>query len=241
MIIAGWKACSLIDVHRAVSFTLWLCGCNLKCPFCHNWRVAEAYASVCREILVDEIVEELAIAKAYVDYIHATGGEPLLQHMELRRLFIDAKNLGVKTSVNSNLTMPDKLAVIIDVLDHVASDAKIPELMYGVPNWQDLYAKFLESLRVLGEHGVQLELRIPLARAGVEDYMRVINEVLSRVSNLYVVINPIVCEPTVFPRDQVWCSKHALTENEYVELAEKIADYIMEHGVKTFILRRVSL
>lgn len=235
MLVAGWK-CSLVDVHMFVSFTLWLCGCNLKCPFCHNWRVSDVDPAICRDIRVDAVIEELALSKMYIDYVHATGGEPLLQHVELRRLYVDAKSLGVKTSLNSNLTMPDRLRAIIDVLDHVATDAKVPHAMYGVNWWEKAYSRFLESVKLVGEHGIPLELRIPLARIDIGDYFRVIEDVVSRASKVYVIISKVLCEPIVKPRNDEWCKKYSLHAGEFSALARALIKYVESFGLKAYIL-----
>lgn len=234
MLIAGWKACSLIDVFGSVSFALWTCGCNLKCPFCHNWRIAEADESICKEVSVDKIVREIEASAYLVDYLHVSGGEPLIQYLEVKKLFSETSGF-VKTSLNSNLTLPNQLADVIDTVDHVATDVKIPKIMYGVDNWREMYERFLASIKVIGDSDIVLELRVPLLKAGLSDYISVIDSVLSRVSKVYVVINRIICDMAVTPRNIIWCREHMLSNTEFTSLASKLASYLNERGVKTFL------
>jgi len=81
MLTSGWKSTSMVDVRGKVTFTLWLCGCNLKCPFCHNWRIAEGEG--CFPLDEGLLLEELEYGAFLLDYFHITGGEPLMQWREL--------------------------------------------------------------------------------------------------------------------------------------------------------------
>ncbi|MEM4913375.1 MAG: anaerobic ribonucleoside-triphosphate reductase activating protein, partial [Desulfurococcaceae archaeon] len=73
LVIAGWKSVSLVDVYGYTSFTIWTCGCNLKCPFCHNWRLADNDPSVCYAVDVEKLIEECTASRLLVDYLHVTG------------------------------------------------------------------------------------------------------------------------------------------------------------------------
>lgn len=229
LLIAGWKSVSLIDVYGYSSFTIWTCGCNLRCPFCHNWRLAERDPALCREVNTVEIVKELDSSKLLVDYVHVTGGEPLLQHQALGELYLEAESAGVKRSLNSNLTLPLQLGYLLEkgLIDHVATDLKIPPAdLYGLSHEAvDVYwRKFLESLTLIREHGVKLELRIPISRKLTPSMLeKYINEVESKVdaSKTLILLNPLLGEPYVKPRDPAWCRENCnVSENEIRTLVE---------------------
>ncbi len=124
MLIKGWKEVSTVDVRGKVTFTLWVCGCNLKCPFCHNWRIADGLG--CHELNREKLLEHLEGSSRFVDYFHVTGGEPLVQRRELAELLEDVKSMGIMTSLNSNLTLPMGNLLELDLVDHVATDVKAP-------------------------------------------------------------------------------------------------------------------
>ncbi|MCD6348625.1 MAG: 4Fe-4S cluster-binding domain-containing protein, partial [Candidatus Korarchaeota archaeon] len=79
MLGAGWRSLSTVDVKGAVTFTLWLCGCNLRCPFCHNHLLASSDPSKCFPLNVNNLVDDLISSRGLIDYFHVTGGEPLVQ------------------------------------------------------------------------------------------------------------------------------------------------------------------
>lgn len=233
---AGWKSISLIDVHNSVTFTLWLCGCNLKCPFCHNWLIALGDRSRCRILDIETLLDKVSASKPFIDYFHVTGGEPLVQWSELMKLLKAVKDIGVNVSIDSNLTLLKPLTKLIEsnLVDHVATDAKIPpEEMYGLPCnvSKILWTLFLEGLRTVTSTGIPLELRIPVARnVSIETYRRYLHEVVDRIDgrNYYVIVQPLLGPPIVSPRDVQWCNKYC---NPDPEILERVADVLREYGV----------
>lgn len=228
---AGWRSASTIDVRGATSFVLWLCGCNLRCPFCHNWRIAEGDPALCRWVPVEEIVDAVRSARSLVDYVHVTGGEPLLQADALASLLTRVRDVGLKVSVNSNLTLPGELLKLVELLDHVATDLKVPSLMYGVAEWEHAYKGFLRSIRELSQRGVRLELRVPLARLPVDEYVRVVGDALSAMAPGYsgftIVYNRVVGRPLVEPRSAEWCERFCLGEEEYGEYVRRVGEVVL--------------
>ena len=210
MKVAGWKNLSMIDVKGAVTFTLWLCGCNLRCPFCHNWRIAEELE--CKTLDEKVLLEEINLSKPFIDYLHITGGEPLLQWRELMELIMKIKSLKVSISLNSNLTLiqPLKKLLSINLIDHIATDLKVPpKELYGVLSWKKLWKLYLKSLKIISDHDIPMELRIPVAR-GIEGYEEYVKEAIEtlKYENFYIVINPLLGPPITHPRDEKWCLNH---------------------------------
>ncbi|MEM1773290.1 MAG: anaerobic ribonucleoside-triphosphate reductase activating protein [Desulfurococcaceae archaeon] len=244
LLTAGWKNVSLIDVYGYTSFTIWTCSCNLRCPFCHNYRLAEKDPSLCREINIGKIVEELETSKHLVDYLHVTGGEPLLQHRALGELYREAGSMGIKRSLNSNLTLPSQLRYLLeeDLVDHVATDLKIPPIdLYGLnPNIVEIYwRRFLESLDLVREHGVKLELRIPVSRKLTPGVLeKYINEVENKlnVNNTLVLLNPLLGEPYVKPRNPAWCRENCnVSENE----VRTLVDILKSKGFSKIVIKTI--
>ncbi|WP_010479463.1 anaerobic ribonucleoside-triphosphate reductase activating protein [Thermococcus zilligii] len=232
MLTSGWKSVSMVDVHGKVTFTLWLCGCNLRCPFCHNWRIAEGLD--CFPLDGEKLLGELESSAFLVDYFHVTGGEPLMQWRELGALLAEAKILGVPVSLNTNLTLVNPLERLLkaDLVDHIATDIKAPPVaLYGLPEKasEGLWGLFLRGLKAVSEYGLQLELRIPVAKGfdawpWVEEALRGID------TDFYVVLNPLVGKPLAHPRDEIWCSNHCWPSEEVEALREKLEGL----GVKVY-------
>ncbi|AFL67104.1 anaerobic ribonucleoside-triphosphate reductase activating protein [Desulfurococcus amylolyticus] len=241
LIGSGWKNTSLVDVHGSVTFTLWLCMCNLKCPFCHNWRLASNEGSICKPLDISRLLDDLSASKSFIDYLHVTGGEPLLQYTGLSWLFKEAREMDVATSLNSNLTLYMPLKKLVDqgVIDHVATDLKTPfDELSGLSDASNiLFKQFTESLRLIVEKNIPLELRIPVAKnltiKTLEKTLESIMPTLSKhVENTVIIVNPLLPKPLTNPRSVEWCDKYCMPSE--VEL-EEVADVFRRLGFKTFI------
>jgi len=125
--LAGWTEASLVDVLGEVSFTIWFCGCNFRCPWCQNAPVV--LGTACRKVRLEELLEAIEHASLLADYVQATGGEPTLQAEGLEALFGACKDeLTLKTSLDTNGALTEVLGRLLEagLVDHVAMDVKAP-------------------------------------------------------------------------------------------------------------------
>ncbi len=61
-----------MDYPDRVSSVLFAPGCNLRCPFCHNWRIVmEPEGPYLSE---DEALEKLKERQGFIDAVVVTGG-----------------------------------------------------------------------------------------------------------------------------------------------------------------------
>ncbi|OYT51379.1 MAG: anaerobic ribonucleoside-triphosphate reductase activating protein [Desulfurococcales archaeon ex4484_204] len=237
VMFAGIKDISLIDVCGEPSLTVWFCGCNLKCPYCHNWRIAEAHASTCYPAELSEIYTAIESASSIVDYIHVTGGEPTQQAVQLQRVLEFAKSVGVRTSVNTNCSNPSIIESLLrrGLIDHLATDVKAPpDFMIGLPRSEALryWRGFTNTLRLIREYDVILELRIPVLKYGAmspelvassKRYLVKALSIVETVSKVHLVLNPILGPPIIDSvRNPEWCSKYAVPGIRDIELAETL-------------------
>lgn len=229
----GWKPVSMVDVHGCVTFTLWLCGCNLRCPFCHNWRLADNDPQLCHVLDTQAILDGLESSRKLIDYFHVTGGEPLLQHSSLTLLLrIVRENIGVRISVNTNLTLYKPLEKLLEegLVDHVATDLKLP-CLYGCEGRiaGKLWELYKKSLRLLAEYGIPLELRVPVAKnISLATYKKYIGEALTELGDhpdLYVIVQSILGPPITTPRNTEWCKLHC---NPSILHLEEVRNMILE-------------
>ncbi len=211
---AGWRPISLVDVKGKVTFTLWLCGCNLRCPFCHNWKIANGSREVCSEVDTEKMKDDLLSVLNLIDYFHVTGGEPLMQVEELKGLLKELKSYGVKISLNSNLTLPWLLKEVLPLVDHIATDLKLPEFYgYSEAASSVTFSNFLKSLDLLAGARVQAELRIPIAKGyPLSAYEGLLRAVVPHLKfPHYFVLNRLLGPPLTEPRDDAWCKVHCFS------------------------------
>ena len=121
MKFSGLQKVSLIDYPNKIASVLFTPGCNLRCGFCHNWRIAvEPKPPFLQEAVALEILES---RKKYVDAVVVTGGEPCM-HKELPRFLEKLKRRGFQVKLDTNGFYPDVLEQCLAHVDYVALDVK---------------------------------------------------------------------------------------------------------------------
>jgi pyruvate formate lyase activating enzyme len=121
MKFSGLQKTSLIDYPNKVASVLFTPGCNLRCPFCHNWRiVVDPKPPFLQEAMVFEILEG---RKKYVDAVVVTGGEPTM-HKELPKFLAKLKARGFMVKLDTNGFYPEVLEECLPYVDYVALDVK---------------------------------------------------------------------------------------------------------------------
>ena len=123
MKINGLQKLTLLDYPGHVACTVFLSGCNWRCPFCHNASLAVGSAGDVME--EDEFFAFLSGRRRILDGVAITGGEPLLRP-DIAGFAAKIKELGFKVKLDTNGTRPDRLREMIDsgVVDYVAMDIK---------------------------------------------------------------------------------------------------------------------
>ena len=79
MRIGGLQKLTLLDYPGKVACTVFLSGCNLRCPYCHNPGLVLPEQSEGSEIPEAEVLSFLERRKGKLDGVCITGGEPTLQ------------------------------------------------------------------------------------------------------------------------------------------------------------------
>ena len=77
MTIAGLQKMTLLDYPGKVACTVFLQGCNFRCPFCHNSGLLEAKGT--DRIPREELLRFLQKRVGLLEGVCVTGGEPTLQ------------------------------------------------------------------------------------------------------------------------------------------------------------------
>jgi pyruvate formate lyase activating enzyme len=121
MKFSGLQQVSLVDYPDKIASVLFTPGCNLRCPFCHNWRIAvDPQPPFLQEGIALEILES---RKKYVNAVVVTGGEPCM-HKELPKFLAKLKDQGFMVKLDTNGFFPDKLEECLASVDYVAMDVK---------------------------------------------------------------------------------------------------------------------
>ena len=158
--IAGLQKMTLLDFPGNVACTLFLQGCNFRCPFCHNSELIPRQGEQLMD--TDAFLTFLEKRKGMLDGVCVSGGEPTLCP-ELEELLGRIKEMGYAVKLDTNGSRPDVLKALVEkrLVDYVAMDVKNSPSLYPKTLGFERYdlAPVEESLRYLIDGNVDYELR----------------------------------------------------------------------------------
>lgn len=112
MKIYGLNKTTLLDYPGKVAATIFLGGCNFRCPFCQNSSLV-LNPSAQPEIPVKEVLSFLKKRKGILDGVCITGGEPTLSP-DLPELLQEIRTLGYPIKLDTNGTHPALLKTLTE-------------------------------------------------------------------------------------------------------------------------------
>ncbi len=161
--ISGLQKLTLLDYPEHTACTLFVPGCNFRCPFCHNSELVSGAVDIYDE---SEIFAFLEKRRGVLEGVCVTGGEPTL-YSDLDRLLGKIKELGYLVKLDTNGYAPDALERLYaqGLLDYVAMDIKnAPERYAETTGIADLDMSRIErSIATIKGSGVAYEFRTTVA------------------------------------------------------------------------------
>ena len=123
MKIYGLQKMTLLDFPGRIACTVFLSGCDMRCPFCHNSELAEGRAEPV--MTEEELLSFLKKRQGMLEGVAVTGGEPLLREENLD-LLRRIRELGYPVKLDTNGTHPDRLrrAAEENLFQYAAMDIK---------------------------------------------------------------------------------------------------------------------
>jgi pyruvate formate lyase activating enzyme len=187
--LGGTIPLSTVDWKGRAALVVFLRGCPLRCPHCHNQKLQSGESIVAYHVIASRIVSQVkgvrlaagipaqfssqinlddaslrASSKPFVDAFVLSGGEPLGQLDACARLFRLAKSLHLDTGLETSGYYPDRLEKLLekDLVDKVFLDLKtaLREPDYEIATGMSGVAgRVRESLEICCKWGVELETR----------------------------------------------------------------------------------
>ncbi|MFA5771582.1 MAG: anaerobic ribonucleoside-triphosphate reductase activating protein [Thermoplasmata archaeon] len=169
--VKGLIESSLLDWDGKIVSTIFLPGCNFRCPYCYNHKLVLAPKKM-RTIPLNRIKRHLLKHGDFIDGVCITGGEPTI-HKDLPELLREIKGLGFLVKLDTNGSNPEMLQHLIDerLVDYIAMDLKAPlkfakykKATNKNPNLKNLK----KSINIIMSSGIGYEFRTTVVPTIVE-------------------------------------------------------------------------
>ena len=131
MRICGFNKTTLLDYPGKVASTIFLGGCNFRCPFCQNGILVVAPGEQ-PDYSQEELLTFLKKRKGILDGVCISGGEPTLSD-GLEEFLGKIKELGYAVKLDTNGSRPKIVKHLAEagLIDKVAMDIKACPDNYG--------------------------------------------------------------------------------------------------------------
>ncbi|MCX5668219.1 MAG: 7-carboxy-7-deazaguanine synthase QueE [Candidatus Omnitrophica bacterium] len=161
--------------------------CNMACEFCDtpNEGTAKEYSST---VLMYEI-KALDGSNGPHHSVSLTGGEPLVYAEFLKSTLPLLKKAGFKSYLETNGTLPDSLESVIDFIDIVAMDFKLPSSTGGRAYWKE----HLEFLKIAARKKVFVKsvVTTDTKKEDIEKAVRLIRTVNKKIPFIMQPATPV--------------------------------------------------
>src|SRR6056297_343553 len=163
--IKGLEKSSLIDYPNELACTVFIGGCNFRCPFCYSSElVIPEKLEKQPEIDKKEFFDFLKKREGLLTGVVICGGEPTI-HSDLKDFIKEIKEKGYKVKLDTNGSNPKMIQKLIekDLVDYIAMDVKAPKEKYNkVAGVEVDINKIEKSINLLKKSGIDHEFRTTL-------------------------------------------------------------------------------
>ncbi|MBN1595211.1 anaerobic ribonucleoside-triphosphate reductase activating protein [candidate division FCPU426 bacterium] len=160
--IKGFLGTSLVDFPGRVAAVVFLSGCNMHCPFCHNALLLGEEGGL-EDLRLDEVIGAINRRRKLLDGIVVTGGEPTC-HAQLTYLLRSLRTTQLTIKLDTNGLRANILKVLCKerLVDYVAVDIKTtperyPALLQAPPDAAEQIRETVAGLKTTS--GIHYEFR----------------------------------------------------------------------------------
>lgn len=157
MNICGINKLTLMDFPQHTACILFVGGCNMRCPYCHNSGLVVEGQTIDQS----EIDSYLTKRQTVLDGVVISGGEPTI-YSDLPQYIMHIRSMGYNIKLDTNGTNPDMLSLLIKdkLVDYVAMDIKNSTAQYNITtNSNVAIDKVQQSIDILINSNVPHEFR----------------------------------------------------------------------------------
>lgn len=179
MCIVGLQKLTLLDYPGRVACTVFLQGCNFKCPFCYNSSLIDSTDN--NFLSTNDFFDFLDKRKKVLDGVAITGGEPLL-NPSIKDFIKKIKEKGFLVKLDTNGSNPSLLKELIEenLVDYVAMDIKNTFEKYPLTTSVNVEIENIKnSIFLLINSSIDYEFRTTVVKEfhNVEDFKLIGNQI----------------------------------------------------------------
>lgn len=165
--LAGLIPSGMLDWPGRVAATVFVAGCTMRCPYCHNPEVLSARKT--SGLSLRHVLTHLEERQKWLDGVVVTGGEPTADPA-LVPLLQSFRDVGMPVKLDTNGTNPEVLDAVLGqgLVDYVAIDVKAVASKYdGLTGFAGAWHRVRQSIATLVASGVDHEFRTTCYPAGL--------------------------------------------------------------------------
>lgn len=177
IVIGGVEKFTTVDYPGYLSAVIFMQGCVLKCPYCHNTHLQTRTNK--SEVEWNSFLNFLESRSKLLDAVVFSGGEPLIQD-NIRYAIKEVKELGFKIGLHTSGVNPKLLKDIISDIDWIGLDVKAPFDKYKVmTGGVDIVDNLKETIKIITSSDTGLEVRTTLDPhfLTIEDVYKISDEI----------------------------------------------------------------
>src|SRR4030042_233161 len=162
--IGGFQKTTFIDFPGRLAATIFLIGCNFRCPFCYSPElVLPEKIKFQPRIPKKDFFQFLKERKGLIEGVVICGGEPTI-HEDLPQFIEKIKDSGYLVKLDTNGSHPEMLKKLIDekLIDYVAMDIKAPLTFSKYDEATGIKTdlkKIKKSIEIIKKSGIDYEFR----------------------------------------------------------------------------------
>lgn len=225
----GIEKFSLVDYEGKLATTIFLNGCNFRCPWCHNSSLISFEGE---KLDLDNLYDYLNKRKNVLEAVCISGGEPTLNPYIIP-LLENIKKIGYNIKLDTNGSNPDVLETLIkyNLIDYIAMDIKNDEFNYpktiGLDNIN--FNNIKKSIKLIMNSNLDYEFRTTLVKElhNEESIQNIAN--LIKGANKYYLQKFILRESCL---NQSFTEVDINTANIYKSILEKEIKNVYLRGYK---------
>ncbi len=149
---------TMLDFPDKTACIVWVSGCNMRCPYCHNPEIVRGGPG---RKSVGEVFDFLEKRQGLIDGVVLSGGEATI-YKTIIPFAQKIKEMGYAVKLDTNGSRPAVMREMLDknLLDYIALDYKAPAEKFRAVARRDRHAPLQETLALLcAQNTVPFEIR----------------------------------------------------------------------------------